>query len=59
MGLMPWEPAGELIREPFENMLSLRDAMNRLLEDRFIVPKSEAAKGKEIKVHINAPRVVH
>src|SRR5579859_2592609 len=52
MGLMPWEPAGELIREPFENVLSLRDAMNRLFEDRFVGPSRLGLTGRAFPVDV-------
>lgn len=36
MALTPWEPFEDLMREPFEGLVSLRDAMNRLLAESFI-----------------------
>lgn len=52
MGLMPWEPSGELMREPYEGVLSLRDAMNRLLEDRFIGPSRLGSMGRVFPVDV-------
>jgi HSP20 family protein len=36
----PFEPFDEFLSEPFAGMMSLRQAMNRLLEESFIGPKS-------------------
>lgn len=52
MALTQWEPFGEMSREPFEGMLSLRDAMNRLLEESFIGPTRFGTLGRAFPVDV-------
>lgn len=52
MALTPWEPFGDIVREPFEGMLSLRDAMNRLLEESVIGPTRFGAFGRIFPVDV-------
>lgn len=39
MALAPWEPFEELLPEPFEGPVSLRDAVNRLFASSLVTPR--------------------
>lgn len=52
MALTPWEPFEDMMRAPVEGALSLRDAMNRLLEDSFIGPSHLGPFGRVFPVDV-------
>ncbi len=52
MALTPWEPFDELMRQPFEGLVSLRDVMNRLFEESVISPRRVAPFGRVFPVDI-------
>jgi HSP20 family protein len=52
MALTPWEPFDELMREPFEGLVSLRDAVNRLFEESVISPRRFAPFGRVFPVDV-------
>ncbi len=52
MALSPLEPSEQLPREPFESLVSLRDAVNRLFEESVITPRRFALFGRVFPVDI-------
>jgi HSP20 family protein len=52
MALTPWEPPDELVRQPIEGAVSLRDVMNRLFEDSVISPRRFAPFGRVFPVDV-------